>query len=497
MAGEFLVPLLRTEGGAPDPVAIETWHVALSATVAIDIPHDLFALWLYPPRGGAVLLGPAALGEDRIDVPVPAPQLQQGDLYRLEETLRHARYGSAIAAPIRPADGSREVGVVLLGSFAKSSFGPREAVGLRRLAVQLAPVLTDLAGRVASAPASLLEHGITRESLPEHLARAVCEASDGPDLVRRASGSLYELIPHDTLEILAVGGISGTLLSLSGSGRRRWSGPSGSEGGEPLGPIASRFGEAATLLIRDLSEVEGLRWTLESPAVPLHALLGAKLVVAGDIAGYVLLGSVTRDAFRPEDEETLGLVALLLAPRVQALRGAGAAVLPLPAPAPPAGPAEDPPLPRAAAALAGMVELGEGLRRFGEEMGRILPHDGLSIHLRRGEFEVVTLDPALLRPLADLPATPLEQFPGRPLFQGKEWVSRVDGHREEVFVPLAVAGRMVGALSVRTRSAMTGRAAAAIARQFADVLAPHLELVRRASLREQRSGVREPRPLSR
>ncbi len=489
MAGDFLVPLLRTEGGAPDPAAIETWHIALSATVAIEIPHDLFALWLYPPRGGSVLLGPPALAEDHIDVPVPAPLLQQNDLYGLEETLRRAHYASAMAAPVRPADGSRDLGVVLLGGFEKSRFGPGEALTLRRLAVQLAPVLADLGGRVVSAPAALLEHGLTRETLPEHLARAVCEATDGLDLVRRASGTLHQLIPHDRLEILTVGAVSGTLMPLSGAGRRRWTGPGGSEARDPLGPLAQRFGESSTLLIPDLAEIEGLRWQLESPAVAIHALLAARLTVGGDTAGYVLLGSVTPDAFREEDEELLGFAALLLAPRVHALRGAGTAVLSLPAPGPAAEPAEDPPLPRAAAALAGTAELAEGLRRFGEELARVLPHDGISIQLRRGEFEILPLDPEMLRPLSDVPGRPLEDFPGRSIFQGKEWASRMDGPREEIFVPLAVAGRMIGALGVRTRGVVSGRAAAAIARQFADVLAAHVELVRRASLRE-------PRPLT-
>jgi hypothetical protein len=39
------------------------------------------------------------------------------------------------------------------------------------------------------------------DELPEHLARASCEAADGPDLVRRASGILYPLLPHDRLEM--------------------------------------------------------------------------------------------------------------------------------------------------------------------------------------------------------------------------------------------------------------------------------------------------------
>jgi hypothetical protein len=482
MAGDFLVPLLRTDGGIPDPLAIETWHLALGSTVAVEVPHDLFALWLYPTSGGAVLLGPAALAEDRLEVPVPAPRLQQDDLFRLEETLRQARYGSALAAPVRRPDGSRDVGVMLLGSFAKGAFGPREALALARLGARLAPALDDLAGRMASPSAPWLSHGITRDSLPEHLARVACEAVDGPDLVRRTSGALHEVIPHDQLEMVAAGGVPGTLIPLTGSlPRRRWSG-SGGEPDDPFLAIAACWGEGSTLLLPDLGEV-GIAWTPEAAAVPIHALLGARLTVAGGTAGYVLLGSVARDAFRPEDEDLLGLAALILAPRVAALRGAA---MDRPAPPPPIAPAEQPPLPRAAAALASAAELAEGLRRFGEELGRLLPHDGLSIHLKRNDWELVALDPETPRPLGDQPALALAEFPGRAVIQeSREWVALVRDHREEVFVPLVVAGRTVGVLGVRSRGTVAGRTAALLARPFADLLAPHLELVRRAALRDR------------
>jgi hypothetical protein len=485
MAGDFLVPLLRTDGGAPDPVAIETWHLALGSTVAVEIPHDLFALWLFPKGGGAVLLGPAALAADRIAVPPPSPLLQQDDLYRLEETLRQARYGSAIAAPIREPDGSRDVGAMLLGAFAKGAFGPREALGLARLGTQLAPALRDLADRMASPSAALLSPGITRESLPEHLARLTCDAVDGPDLVRRTSGALYQVIPHDRLEIVITGPAPGTWTLLSGSSpERRWAG--GHETPDPFGTIAGCIGEAATLLVPDLGEI-GIAWSPESPTVPIHSLLGARLTVAGGTAGYVLLGSVGRDAFRPEDEDTLALAALLLAPRVLGL-SSPAPFSPAPAAA---APPEEAPLPRAAAALANTVQLSEGLRRFGEELGRLLPHDGFSIHLRRNEWELVALDPGLPQPLGGQPAIGMRTFAGAAVLEeSREWVSRVSDHREELFVPLVVAGRSVGALGIRTRGTLAARAAALIARQFADVLAPHLELVRRAAIRELESGAR-------
>ena len=497
MAGEFLVPLLRTEGGCPDPIAIETWHLALGPAVAVEVPHDLFALWLFPATGGVVLLGPEALAADRVEVPVPAQVLQQDDLYRLEETLRRAKYLSAIAAPIRHA--GRDVGVMLLGSLSQGALGPAQAVALRRLGAQLAPTMADLAAKMHSvSPHPLLEPDLTRETLPEHLARVVCEVVSGPDLVSRTSGILYPLLPHDRLEILVPGTISGSLVGLSGSPtRRRWSGAGGPGAAELLGTIVARFGESPTLLLADLGELgAGVEWHGGSHSLPVRSLLGARLAVGGRTAGYVLLGSVARDAYRPEDEDTLALAALLLAPRAAALRAPGETT---PESASPSEP-EEPPIRRAAAVLADTAHLEEGLRGFARELGRLLPHHRISIHLRRGEGEVISLDPNAPRPFADLPGIPVGAFEGAELLRDeREWLALTTHQGDEVLVPLRVAGRTVGTFAVGNPDFPSSRQAAAIARQFADVLAPHLELLRRggaASGSGWRTSVVGPRPVA-
>ena len=136
LPGDSLVPLLAVEGGAPDPVALATWHLALTSTTAVEVPHDLFGLWLYPASGGAVLLGPEALAQDNLIVPLPDPSLLQDQLFQLEEVLRRAKYTAAIAVPVRQA--TRDVGVMLLGSFSRGAFGPGQALALQRLAARLA-----------------------------------------------------------------------------------------------------------------------------------------------------------------------------------------------------------------------------------------------------------------------------------------------------------------------------------------------------------------------
>jgi hypothetical protein len=316
-----LVPLLPLEGGAPDPVAITTWHQALGASTAVEVPHDLFVLWLFSASGGIVLLGPEALARDRIDVPLPDPALRQDQLFKLEEVLRRAKYPSAIAVPVRRDE--RDVAVMLLGSFQRGAFGPAQATALRKLATALEPTLSSLAlGMPSVTTHPAVEPAMSPEELPGHLARASVEAASGPDLVRRVSGVLYPLLPHDRVEILAVTA-AGSLVPLSGSApRRRWTADAGTL--EPLTAIISRFGSAPTLLVEDPDELSADgAWSVGSgaaPAQPARAVIGARLEVGGQVVGYVLLGSVARDAFRPEDEDTLAFAALLVAPRVQGLR---------------------------------------------------------------------------------------------------------------------------------------------------------------------------------
>jgi hypothetical protein len=52
---------------------------------------------------------------------------------------------------------------------------------------------------------------------------------------------------------------------------------------------------------------------------------------------------------------------------------------------------------------------------------------------------------------------------------------------ETLYVPLRVAGRTVGLLGVRGRTIGDPEQAAPLLAQFADVLAPHLELLRRGA----------------
>lgn len=474
-----LVPFLPMEGGAPDPVAISTWHQALVASTSVQIPNDLFALWLYPASGGIVLLGPDTLARETIELPLPEPRLKQDQLFELEQVLRRAKYLSAIAVPVRHE--SRDVAVALLGSFLRGAFGPQEAAALHRLGERLVPPLSELALVMPSVtPHAAVEPAMTPEELPGHLARAAVEAADGPDLVRRVSGVLYPLLPHDRVEILVVAGDTRLVALSGGAPRRRWSSTGGSV--DPFTTIVNRFGPAPTILIDDRDGAsEGSEWVVGNRAAgsqPARAVLGARLQVAGQVVGYLLLGSVAGDAYRPDDEDILGLAGLLLSPRVHGLRlqahlDAREADAPDQSSDALAGSAE---------ALAGRSHLGEALSRFAESLAQVLTHERIAIHLRWGEEDLIELEAGAPRPFADLPRIPLSSFQGAAVIRGdREWLVRSVGGGEEIIVPLQVAGRATGTLSVFGKNFPRTREAALTAHRFANVLAPHLELLRRGA----------------
>src|SRR5678810_354451 len=95
---------------------------------------------------------------------------------------------------------------------------------------------------------------------------------------------------------------------------------------------------------------------------------------------------------------------------------------------------------------------------------------------------VIELNPDSPRPFADIPAMDVESFEGAAVLRGeREWMVQSVDHARQLIVPLAVAGRAVGTLGVRARKFASEDDAAAVALQFANILAPHLELLRRGA----------------
>ena len=137
-----LVPLLRPDEDPADPVTLLTWHEALSSALASDVPHDLFAFWLYPASGGAVLLAPEALAADALIVPEP-PSVSRGQLALLEELVAGAGYRSTIC--VTSVHAGTDVGLLMFANLADGAHGPRERAAAQLAADTLGPSLARLA----------------------------------------------------------------------------------------------------------------------------------------------------------------------------------------------------------------------------------------------------------------------------------------------------------------------------------------------------------------
>lgn len=140
------------------------------------------------------------------------------------------------------------------------------------------------------------------------------------------------------------------------------------------------------------------------------------------------------------------------------------------------------PVLRAAESLASTAHLGEALHRFAAEVREVLPHDRMRFLLRQTDEECVELSPETIRPLADLPLLTIQELPARAVLENERPWTLIHRHETEgIAVGLRVAGRVIGAMVVEAAHFEGPREAAGVAQQFAAVIAPHLELVRRSA----------------
>jgi hypothetical protein len=473
-----LVPLLRVDEGLGDPDALATWHSALSNALAPDIPHDLLGLWLYPSHGGAVLLGPEALAQDELAVPLPSPQVEPARLTVLEEIVRGAGYGSVVALPIR--SGRRDVGLMLVADLQPSRYGDPERMVLEVVAQRLAPLL----GRMARqwSPTAGAASQVSRvAALVDAVADAGARAGTPQLYLAELGRALEPLLPHDHLELLVADAEGARLYRLGEhAGGPLWADPSLSIDREDL-DLAALFGERPTLLVADSYEAHWPRgyFTVEEPTgAELRSIVGARLS-GPRMAGYLLAGSVSADLYAEADAELLRRVAALIAPQV-AMLVSGAAP---PAPTPPAS--EQPTMLDAAELLATGPEFAETTRQVADLAARLLPFDAMTFAIRLSEGDrVVLLEPGERRPLPDLPLIPVAGTALAAVLSGEIPSSFVLVQGEaRLIVPLRVAGRVHGALLLTARyPAILREVHLRPAQQLADVIASHLELLRRTAL---------------
>jgi hypothetical protein len=481
-AGEPLVPILRLDDGGGDADALATWHQALSNALAVDVPHDLLALWLYPTRGGAVLLGPEALAQDDLKVPLPSPQLQPQQLTLLEEIVRDAGYASAVSFPIR--FGRRDVGMMLVASLAPDRYRGVELMVLRLAAQRLAPSFGRLARQWGGAAQGGAQGAERVASLLDAVAQATA-AGVTPQAFATALGQALErLVPHDRLELILSGPGGGRYYRL------------GEHLGGPLWADPSLVLDAATLDLRGLTDSHGrillgdagreARWprgyftSLDPAGAELRAVVGAQATGPTRLTAYLLLGSVGPDLYDEADADLLIRVAALIAPHVALLAEQAARERDEPRVS-----LEPVQLLELSEVLALTQEPSEATRRVAELAGRFLPFDHLHFALRLTEGDrVVLLDPGERRAIPDLASVPVAGTALDEVLQGElpHYFALVQGEAR-LIVPLRVAGRVHGALVLTAAPlAVLNPAHLGPAQRVADVVAPHLELLRRAAM---------------
>jgi hypothetical protein len=475
---DLLVPVLSTEDGAPDGVAIAAWHLALSNFVGVQVPHDLLALWLFPARGGLVLLAPAELARDRVELKAPEVRLSQHELFLLEERVRRAGYRSVLAIPVRTP--ARDLGLALFARLDAGHFGPVEAVRLHEVVHHLVPTFLAL---VEAPPFSLTARPpieVTDQNVVEAVARAAAEARTPAEVLRLVSGELCALVPHEVLDVAVGGQREGTWALLSGPHEgRRW-GESTALVSQAVEALIARAGPDETLAVPDLRSA-GLMWPTyrESRAIQrVRAAVGVRLAAAGATDAWLLLGGGAPGIFRDADLEVVRHIGPVVALRVHGLRAAldlevaRADARSLSGAHGRAG--------RIAATLAETAHWGDAMADFVADVRGSLGFERARFVLRLGDDQVVEHDAGDSRPLQLMGRVPLSTHRLAAVLAGTEPFAV--SPRGDLAIPLRVAGRVTGLLELLDRRPDATGDPVAGARLLADLVAPHVELVRRSAL---------------
>lgn len=474
------MPLLRPGEDPADPVVLATWHEALSSALAPSVPHELFALWLYPVTGGSVLLGPEALAADHLAVPEP-PLVTPQQLGLLAEIVRDAGYRSVSVAPIRYA--GVDAGLMLFAAFAEQAHGPAERAAVEGAAAELGPAFVRLARRWRAEGPRRAELTAARslEALAS-VAEATSGASSPRDLARGVSAGLADVLPHERLEIL-----------VPGSSHDQWyrlgEHPGGPLWGNPDLVVPRSAADLAALfasgdrILHTGALGEPVAIPVAAGAAAMRSVAGVRLAVAGRPVGCLLVGSSDAARYADDDLDLLASAGAVVAPRVdafvtaghlQVLRGQLTAQRGIPTR-----------IARVLEVLATTVEPWEATRKLQSEAASLLAFDEMWFALKLGdELRVAMVGPGERRPLADLPQIALGDNPLGRVARGRAAGLVVDAEdRTDLIVPLRVGGRTIGALVLAAlQPGMFKGADEDIARQLADAVAPHLELQRRAAV---------------
>jgi hypothetical protein len=493
VGSEPLVPILRADAQV-DPVALTTWHQALSNTLSVEVPHDLMALWLYPSQGGVALVGPAELAADDLPVPLPSPHLTSEQISGIEKIVLTAGYGSVTCLPIR--FGRRDVALLLVADLQSERYGAAERVLLQCVAQRVAPMLGRIARQWVPAESSSSRQQERIAGLLQAVSVANRESASPQRFLAAISRALTPMLPHDHIELLVSTPAADEYFRLGEHpGGALWMDPSLTISRQHL-DIAAIFDNQPELLVPDT--YEDARWprgfltAAEAGGSDIRAVVGAGLSFGGGSVGYLLVGSVGPEIYGDDDVELLALLAGLVSPQVGGfLRVTKTISAPVPEPQkvtaqPRDGSAEA--LFRIAAALASTSDPAAATRLIAEEGAALLPFTELTVALKLTEAErVVLLQPGERRRLHELPLVPVTGTALARVLRGEMPHALSQARAESrLIVPLQVAGRCHGALVFSARSpAELNDSHLDAAQRLANIVAAHFELLRRSALLPQ------------
>jgi hypothetical protein len=359
---------------------------------------------------------------------------------------------------------------------------------LERVAQHLSPFLGRLSRQWGDAGAATPQ--VARfPALVDALAVLADHAGSPQLYVAELSRALEPLLPHDHLELLAADAERVRAYRLGEhAGGPLWADPSLVIGREHL-DLDALFKHRDAVMLPDT--YQDARWprgyfTVEEPTgAEVRSVVGVRVRGPHGLEAYLLAGSVSADLYDDKDASLLTRVAGLIASQVwvlvDALSPTGPSEpVPEPVPEPPRSSLFD-----AVELLATGTEFAETTRRVADLAARLIPFDEMRFAIRLSEGDrVVLLEPGERRSLPDLPLIPVAGTALAAVLQGDlpSSFSLVEGEARLV-VPLRVAGRVHGALVLTARHpAILREVHLAPAQQLADVIASHLELLRRTAL---------------
>jgi hypothetical protein len=406
----------------------------------------------------------------------------------LEDIVRDAGYASVACLPIR--SGRRDVGLLLAADLRPERYGEDERLMLERVALHLSPLMGRLS-RQWSGTAGTTPQVARVAALVDALAFLAAHAGSPPLYVAELGRALEPLLPHDHLELLVADAEGMRAYRLGEhAGGPLWADPSLAIGREHL-DLDALFSSRDAVILSDT--YQDARWprgyfTVEEPTgAEVRSVVGVRVRGPHGMSAYLLAGSVSADLYDEGDAALLTRVAGLIAAQVWVLVDAFS---PAASAAPPAAPAAVPEPPRpslfdAVELLATGTEFAETTRRVADLAARLIPFDEMRFAIRLSEGDrVVLLEPGERRSLPDLPLIPVAGTALAAVLQGELPSSFVLVQGEaRLVVPLRVAGRIHGALVLTARHpAILREVHLAPVQQLADVIASHLELLRRTAL---------------